>query len=55
MTISFRGVEFDEVDFDRDGDVLYLSVAGIEPAVYDESPEGHALRLMRMEISAGLR
>jgi uncharacterized protein YuzE len=44
MSISFRGVVFDEVDFDRDGDVLYLSVAGVEPAVYDESPEGHALQ-----------
>ncbi len=44
MTVSFGDVIFDEVDFDRDADVLYLSVGGIEAAHYDESPEGHALQ-----------
>jgi uncharacterized protein YuzE len=44
MTVSFGDVTFDQVDFDRDADVLYLSISGVEPAHYDESPEGHALQ-----------
>lgn len=44
MTIAFGDVIFDQVDFDREADVLYLSVSGISPEHREESPEGHVLR-----------
>jgi uncharacterized protein YuzE len=45
MTVTIAGVEFDNVTYDEDGDVLYLSVG--EPQIPAESlstPEGHNVR-----------
>jgi uncharacterized protein YuzE len=45
MTITIGTVSFDHVDYDADGDVLYLSVG--EPRLPAESfgtPEGHNVR-----------
>lgn len=40
-----RRSDFDTTHYDRDPDVLYLSVGDPARAVdFDESPEGHALR-----------
>lgn len=36
--------EFDDVDYDADADVLYLSIGPPRPGVGRESPEGHILR-----------
>ena len=45
MTVTIAGIEFDNVSYYREGDVLYLSVgASREAADFDESPEGHYLR-----------
>lgn len=41
--LTAAGVVFDDVVSDRDGDVLYLSVTGCEPAYWEESPEGHGM------------
>jgi uncharacterized protein YuzE len=45
MSITFAGITFDRVSYDRDVDVLYLHVGDPATAVdFDESPEGHHLR-----------
>jgi YD repeat-containing protein len=45
MSITVGSVTFDRVSYDRDADVLYLSIGGPTEAVeFDESAEGHALR-----------
>ena len=45
MSVSVGSVTFDTVSYDRDADVLYLSVGDPAQAVgFDESREGHALR-----------
>jgi YD repeat-containing protein len=45
MTLTIGSVTFDRVSYDRDADVLYLSVGDPAGAVdFDESAEGHALR-----------
>jgi YD repeat-containing protein len=45
MTLTIGSITFDHVSYDRDADVLYLSVGDPERAVeFDESAEGHALR-----------
>ncbi len=45
MTLTIGSITFDRVSYDRDADVLYLSVGDPESAVdFDESAEGHALR-----------
>lgn len=45
MTLMVSGVEFDNVDYDADADVLYLHVGSPDTAVdFDETPEGHAVR-----------
>ena len=45
MSVMLGGVEFDNVDYDREVDVLYLHVGDPSTAVdWDESPEGHHLR-----------
>ena len=45
MTITVGSVTFDRISYDRDADVLYLSVGDPGKAVdFDESAEGHALR-----------
>ena len=45
MTVTVGAIRFDHVDYDRDADVLYLSVG--PPAVPADSygtPEGHNVR-----------
>ena len=45
MSVRLGGIEFDNVDYDREVDVLYLHVGEPSTAVdWDESPEGHHLR-----------
>jgi YD repeat-containing protein len=45
MSITIGSITFDRVSYDRDADVLYLSVGDPTCAVdFDESAEGHALR-----------
>jgi YD repeat-containing protein len=45
MTVTVGSITFDRVSYDRDADVLYLSVGDPAQAVdFDESAEGHALR-----------
>jgi uncharacterized protein YuzE len=45
MSVMLAGVEFDNVFYDREVDVLYLHVGESSTAVdWDESPEGHHLR-----------
>jgi uncharacterized protein YuzE len=45
MSVRIAGIDFDNVDYDRDADVLYLHVGEPSSAVdWDESEEGHALR-----------
>ena len=45
MSIQIAGITFDRVDYDLDGDVLYLHHGDPSIAVdFDASPEGHALR-----------
>jgi YD repeat-containing protein len=45
MSVTIGSVTFDRVSYDRDADVLYLSVGDPAHAVdFDESAEGHALR-----------
>jgi uncharacterized protein YuzE len=45
MTITIAGIEFDNVDYYREGDVLYLwSGEPRKPASDDASPEGHYLQ-----------
>ena len=43
--VRIAGVEFDDVTYDREGDVLYLwSGKRRRPAFDDASPEGHYLQ-----------
>ena len=45
MSVRLGGIEFDNVDYDREADVLYLHVGEPSTAVdWDESPEGDHLR-----------
>ncbi len=46
MSVTIGHINFDRVEFDADGDVLYLHVGDPSRAVdFDETPEGHAVRL----------
>jgi uncharacterized protein YuzE len=46
MSVTIDGITFDNVAYDPVGDVLYLHVGDPRTAVaFDESPEGHAIRL----------
>lgn len=45
MSVTIATIDFDRIDYDREADVLYLSVG--DPALasdFDETAEGHALR-----------
>lgn len=42
--IDIGGWTFDHVVYDREADVLYLSIGEPRPGVGDETPEGHILR-----------
>jgi len=45
MTLRMGDIEFDHVDYDAAGDVLYLSVGEARPAAdYDATPGGHHVR-----------
>jgi uncharacterized protein YuzE len=45
MSVTIGHINFDRVEFDADGDVLYLHVGDPSRAVdFDETPEGHAVR-----------
>ncbi len=45
MTVTIAGIVFDDVAYDRDADVLYLSVGKPRAASdFEASPEGHYLR-----------
>ena len=45
MSVKIGGIEFDNVDYYREGDVLYLWVGEPrKPASDDASPEGHYLQ-----------
>ena len=47
-TITIGDTTFDRVDYDRDADVLYLSVGDPEPSAKTYgTPEGHAVRYDR--------
>lgn len=46
MTVTIGHLIFDRVRYDADADVLYLHIGDPEGAVeFDETPEGHAVRL----------
>jgi uncharacterized protein YuzE len=46
MTVHVGSYEFDHVDYDKDGDVLYLRIGSEQPAADTfATPEGHAVRL----------
>ena len=45
MSVSIDGIEFDNVTYDREGDVLYLWAGEPRHPAYDDaSPEGHYLQ-----------
>ncbi|HEY1357792.1 MAG TPA: DUF2283 domain-containing protein [Thermoleophilaceae bacterium] len=53
MTIG--DITFDRVEYDAEGDVLYLHVGDPSAAVdFDETPEGHGVRLDRDGNVVGL-
>lgn len=55
MTVTIADIEFDRVEYDADAGVLYLHVGEPSRAVdYDETPEGHAVRLDRIGKVVGL-
>ena len=46
MSVTIGPITFDRVQYDADADVLYLHVGDPSSAVdFDETPEGHAVRL----------
>lgn len=44
MTVAFGDIILDKIDYDRDADVLYLSISGATPVEREETEEGHVLR-----------
>lgn len=55
MSITIADITFDRVEYDAEVDVLYLSVGNPARAVdFDETPEGHAVRLDRDGNVVGL-
>lgn len=46
MPVTIGGIEFDNVEYDAGGDVLYLHAGDPSTAVdFDETPDGHHVRL----------
>lgn len=43
MTIRVGEWTFDSIEYDAEGDVLYLSIGEPRPAIGEETPEGHVL------------
>lgn len=55
MTVTIGSITFDRVSYDREADVLYLSVGDPSLAVrFEESAEGHALRYDGQERLVGI-
>lgn len=55
MSIEIAGINFDQVRYDAEGDVLYLHHGASTTAVdFDASPEGHALRFRASGDHAGV-
>jgi uncharacterized protein YuzE len=55
MTVTIGDITFDRVEYDAEGDVLYLHVGDPSAAVdFDETPEGHGVRLDRDGNVVGL-
>lgn len=55
MSVTIGDITFDRVQYDSEGDVLYLHVGDPSRAVdFDETPEGHAVRLDREGTVVGL-
>jgi uncharacterized protein YuzE len=44
MSVRIGAWEFDDVAYDRDADVLYLSIGPPKPGTGEETPEGHIVR-----------
>lgn len=45
MSVTVAQIEFENVDYDREADVLYLHVGDPATATdFDETPEGHHVR-----------
>jgi uncharacterized protein YuzE len=55
MSVTIGDITFDRVEYDAGGDVLYLHIGDPSSAVdFDETPEGHAVRLDRDGDVVGL-
>lgn len=55
MSVKIADITFDRVEYDSEADVLYLHVGDRARAVdFDETPEGHAVRLDRQGNVVGL-
>ncbi len=55
MSVTIADITFDRVEYDAEADVLYLHVGDPSRAVvFDETPEGHAVRLDREGNVVGL-
>ena len=54
MSVAFGDIIFDQVDYDSEVDVLYLSTGGVTPVEREESPEGHILRLDENGVICGM-
>jgi YD repeat-containing protein len=55
MSMRIAGIDFDRVTYDREADVLYLSVGDPSSASsFEESAEGHALRYDQQGRLVGL-
>lgn len=44
MTIRIGDWQFDDIDYDAEADVLYMSMGKPRPGYGEETPEGHILR-----------
>jgi uncharacterized protein YuzE len=44
MSVRIGAWRFDDVAYDRDADVLYLSIGPPKPGTGEETPEGHIVR-----------
>jgi uncharacterized protein YuzE len=54
MSVAFGDIIFDQVDYDEEVDVLYLSTGGVKPIEREESPEGHILRFDENGVICGM-
>jgi uncharacterized protein YuzE len=44
VTVQLRSFVFDDIDYDEESDVLYLSIGPPQADEGEETPEGHLLR-----------